>query len=64
MMNRAVEKFGADTLLRIPTVTDVSKKIVEKIIPGAQSEGYIRCYYSMLPLYVNIYGREMELRNE
>ena len=63
-MNRAVEKYGAETLLRIPTVTDVSKKIVEKIIPGVQSEGYIRCYYSMLPMYENIYGREMELRNE
>ncbi len=63
-VNRAVEKFGAETLLRIPTVTDVSKKIVDKIIPGARSEGYIRCYYSMLPLYENIYGREMELKNE
>ncbi|MCR4721329.1 MAG: hypothetical protein K5655_06355 [Lachnospiraceae bacterium] len=57
-MNKAIEKYGPDTVLRIPTVNDVSSGLVEKIVEGAECFGFTRYYMPLLPVLEAMYKRK------
>ena len=57
-MHSAAEKYRPDMPVKIPVVTEESKKLVEQIVSDAYESTYVRCYYSMLPFYFEIFGRE------
>ena len=57
-MRAAAQKYRPDMPVKIPVVTPEGKKLVEQIVSDAYENRYIRCYYSMLPLYRSVYGEE------
>ncbi|MCR5278014.1 MAG: hypothetical protein K6E19_01105 [Lachnospiraceae bacterium] len=61
-VRKSLEKYPKETKVLIPTVTDAGRKLTAKIVPNAKYTGYVRCVYSLLPMYVRVYGREKEFR--